>query len=114
MHDDVSGIDQHPVCRLEAFHLGVAMPFFLEGAQQVIGQCADMAVRTPAGDDHIIGDGRLAGQIYRDNVLGLVVVQGPDDQGFKGFTLLPAAFQAYRGGRSIIALAFDGQCRSSC
>ena len=79
----------------------------------MVGQGTDMAVRPAARDDHEVGDGGLSVKIYGYDVLGLVIVECFDDEGFESFTVLRAAFQAYRGGRSIIALAFDGQCRSS-
>jgi len=80
----------------------------------MVGQCADMTVRPPARNDHEVGYRRFAVKVYGYDVLGLVVVKRFDNEGLQGFTLLRAAFEADRGGRSIIALAFDGQCRSSC
>ena len=114
MDDHIPGINEHPVGGLQAFDLYMGVPALLESLQQMVGKGADMAVRPSARDNHEIGNGRLAGQVDGYDFLRLVIIKRFDDEGFEGFTLLPAAFQAYRGGRSIIALAFDGQCRSSC
>ena len=57
MHDHIAGIYQHPVGRLQAFDLGRAISCFLDGAQHMVGNRADMAVGPPAGDQDEIGDG---------------------------------------------------------
>lgn len=113
MHDHIAGIYQHPVGRLQAFHLGRAISCFLDGAQHMVGNRADMAVGPPAGDQDEICDRGLARQIDGDDILCLVIVKNGEDQGFKGFTLPRRPFQADRGGRGIIALTFDRQCRNS-
>lgn len=113
MHDHIAGIYQHPVGRLQAFHPGRAISRLLDGAQNMIGNRAHMAVGSPAGDQDEVGDGGLSGQIDGDDILCLIIVKNAEDQGFEGFTLPRRPFQADRGGRGIIALTFDRQCRNS-
>ena len=47
----------------------------LEGAQQVVGDGADVAVAAARGHDHGVGHGRLAAQVDGDDVLRLVVLE---------------------------------------
>lgn len=45
MDDDVTRIDQHPVTVRQALNAGLAVTGFLEGAQQVVRQSADVTMR---------------------------------------------------------------------
>ncbi len=75
MDDQVASVDQHPVTMRQAFDPRTAKARVLQRPKQVIGQCADVPVRTAGGHDHAIGHAGLVGQIDGDDVLGLVVVE---------------------------------------
>jgi hypothetical protein len=49
----------------------------------VVGQGADVTVRAAGRDDERVGDRGLALQVDTDDILGLVVVETVDDQGFQ-------------------------------
>ena len=83
MDDDVAAIDQHPVASRQAFDLGLAMAGVLERAHDVVGQGADVTVRTARRDDQRVGDRGLALQVDTDDILGLVVVETVDDKGLQ-------------------------------
>ena len=51
MDDHVARVDEHPVALGSALDLGIAVAGILQVAQQVIGDGADMPVRTARGDD---------------------------------------------------------------
>ena len=51
----------------------------LEVADQPIGDGADVALRTAGGDDHVVGERRLAGDVDGDGVLGLGVFETGED-----------------------------------
>jgi hypothetical protein len=95
MHDDIADIDQHPVAGRQAFDLGLAVAGFLERADDVIGQGADMAVRAARRDDEGVGDRGLALQVDADDILRLVVIELIDDQGFQ-------RLKAFGGGSFIV------------
>jgi hypothetical protein len=52
----------------------------LQAAEQVVGDGADMAVRTPGGHHQAVGHGGLALEVDEDDVLGLVVIQAVQDK----------------------------------
>ena len=73
--DHIAGIDQHPVAGAQALDADVAAAGFLQVVEQPVGDRRDVAVRTAGGDDHVVGEGRFAGDVDRDEVLGLGVVE---------------------------------------
>jgi hypothetical protein len=82
--DDVATIDQHPIASRQAFDLGLAMAGILQRAHDVVGQGADVTVRTARRDDQRVGDRGLALEVNADDVLSLVVVETIDNQAFQG------------------------------
>ena len=75
MDDDIAGIDQHPVCRGQAFDADVPEAALLDSLGQFLRHGGDLASRTTAGDYHVIGDRGLAFERDRDDFLRLVVIQ---------------------------------------
>jgi hypothetical protein len=61
-----------------------AAALVLEGAQQMVGQGADVPLRTAGRDDDRVGDRALVLQVDADDVLGLVFVQALQDEAFQG------------------------------
>ncbi len=102
--DHVARVDQHPVAVGQALHTAPAIALVLEGAQQVVGQGRDVTVRAAGRDDQAVGDRALVLQVDEDDVLGLVVVQALEDQGFQ---LAGASLVVRRGlglGRRLVRL----------
>ena len=79
MHDDVAGVDQHPVGAAGAFDLHAADALLVELFLQMHGHGADLPVRKAGGDDHAVGEGGAAGEVDGDDFFGLVVLQAGDD-----------------------------------
>ena len=75
MNDDIAGVDQHPIALALALDRDPAGNRLFE----VIGQRRYLPRRPAARDDHVIGNRRLAGEIDRDDVLRLAVLETVDD-----------------------------------
>ena len=74
MHDDIARVDQHPIApRLTLDRRSAART--TAPASRCSVSAAQLPARTAGGDDHIIGDRRLAGEIDGDDVLGLAVIE---------------------------------------
>lgn len=108
MDDDVAAIDQHPVASRQAFDLGLAMAGVLERAHDVVGQGADVTVRTARRNDQRVGDRGLALEVDADDILSLVVVQTVDDQVFQGEFFTVGEDRGAAGQRCSIRLIQDG------
>jgi hypothetical protein len=80
MHDHVAGVDQNPVAVRQPLHACAAVAVLLQRAQNVVGDCAHVPVRTAGGDDHGVGHRALVSQIDLNDVLGLVVFKPGQDQ----------------------------------
>ena len=80
MDDDVTRIDQHPVTVRQTLNASLAVTGFLESAQQVIRQSADVTMRAARRDDKSVCYGTLAFQVDENNILGLVVVETRQDE----------------------------------
>src|SRR5690606_14290265 len=65
----------------QALDPGGALAGFLQVAQQALGDRRDVAVRAARGDDHVVGERSLAGDVYRNDVLRLAVVKAGEDDG---------------------------------
>jgi len=84
MHDDIACIDQHPIALGKPIDRPCAVARFLEPAREMLGDGGHMTARASVGDDDGIGERRTALEVDRDDVLGLVVIQGFQDTGKKG------------------------------
>ena len=117
MDDDVTRIDQHPVTVRQTLNASLAVTGFLEGAQQVIRQSADVTMRAARRDDKSVCYGALAFQVDEDDVLRLVIIQALQNQvaeggdlrlgvgrsaGNRGFVRTRRGVRAQRG-RSFVA-----------
>lgn len=80
MDDDVTRIDQHPVTVRQTLNASLAVASFLEGAQQMVGQSADVTMRAARCDDKSVSYGALAFQVDENDILGLVVVETRQDE----------------------------------
>jgi len=80
----VAGVDQNPVAVRQAFDPRLAEAVFLESAEDVIRQGADVTVRAAGRHDEAVGHGALVRQVDVNDVLRLVVVQTGQDQGLEG------------------------------
>ena len=73
MDDDIARINQHPVSAGQPLDPGIAMAGLLESLDQVVSHGGDMAMRSPGGDDHVVGKAGLALDVNGNNVFGLGV-----------------------------------------
>lgn len=83
VNDNVTGIQQYPVTMRHAFDLNLTQTHFLEQAKKVVGQRANMAVRTTGSHNHGIRHRALTAQIDQDQVLGFVEIQFGQDRVFQ-------------------------------
>ena len=65
----------HPIALRQTFR-AAAITFRLQRLGQMLGDRRDMAVRTPARDDHVVGHRAFVRKVNRDDVLGLVGIEG--------------------------------------
>lgn len=75
MNDDIADIDQDPVAMGQALHPGGAQTVALDGPTQLIGDRADMTVRTARGNDHIVPQRRFSRNVDGFDVFGLGIGQ---------------------------------------
>lgn len=80
MHDHVSRIQENPVAIGQAFDFAFAESGIFQIPHQMIGKGAHMALGSTRGNDHGIGKRGFAFQVNGDDVLGLVVVEGLEDE----------------------------------
>jgi hypothetical protein len=78
--DNVAGVDEDPVSGLETFNPWIAESFSLEIGDQMIGDRADMAVRSPGDDYHIVSQRRLSGNVDGYNIFGLGIFEASKDK----------------------------------
>ena len=88
MHDDVAGVEQHPVASLQALDAHATEAQVFQLASDLLGDRSDVPVGPAGGDHHEVTDGRLTCQIDRHDVLGLGVVEPTDDLLEQGSRLL--------------------------
>ncbi len=89
MDNDVACVDQHPVAMGQALDLGLAVSGIFEGAQQMVGNGADMPAGASGRDDDAVGERAFAFQIDEHDVDGLFVIQAVQDQDFGGRQVAP-------------------------
>ena len=75
MHDDVAGVDEHPVALRHAFDPQIAETLRLKPLDELIGNGRDVAVRAAGGDDHLVRESALAVKIDCGDVFGLGVIE---------------------------------------
>src|SRR6185503_13447347 len=79
MHDDVAGVDQHPVALPHALDTDAGTTRVFQVLDQVVGDSADMTLRPAAGHDHVIANRGFSGEIDNDAVLGFHVFETGED-----------------------------------
>jgi hypothetical protein len=79
MHDDVSGIDQDPIPLAHSLDADARTASLLDILHEVVGDGADVTLRSAARHDHVIAYGGFSGEIDDDAVLGLQVFQTRED-----------------------------------
>lgn len=85
MHDDIAGIDQHPIASPLAFDSGRLAASLLELHVQMIGHGANLTLRAPARDDHEICNAGFSGEFDDDDIFCLIIVK----RGFHSFDQTP-------------------------
>jgi len=80
MHDDVAAVDQDPIALIGALDADALQTFGFEFFDEVFGHRLDVTGRGAAGDDHVVGDRRAAGEFDDDRIGRFVVVQGFFDE----------------------------------
>ena len=80
MHDDVAAVYQHPIALIGALDADALQTFGFEFFDEVFGHRLDVTGRGAAGDDHVVGDRRAAGEFDDDRIGRFVVVQGFFDE----------------------------------
>jgi hypothetical protein len=81
MHDDITGIDEHPVALRHTLDAEIAEAFRLQPLDELIGNRRNVPVGAPGSDDHLVGKGALAIEIDRGDVLGLGIIKTGEDCG---------------------------------
>lgn len=87
MDDHIARVDEHPIALRNAFDLTALYPDLFHLSNEMIDDGPDMAIGSPGGDHHGVGDGGFALEIYNDDVFGFVVIK---DRQRKGKKLLAA------------------------
>lgn len=103
VNDDVAGIDQHPVSGLETFDAGVSEPFILHVLEKMLANRRNMPVRPPGDHDHVVRKRRFSGNVERDDIFSLGVLEARED-GFEGM--------AGGIGATVLALRDSNKCSS--
>ena len=80
MDDNIAGVDQHPVAGLQTFDAGIAEPIFLDIGDEVVGNGADMAARSPGDNDHVVSQRRFSGNVDGYNVFALGIFETAKDR----------------------------------
>ena len=102
MHDDVAGIDQHPVALGRAVDRTRAIALFLQPPRQMVGDRRHMARRTSRRHHRRVAQRGAPGQIDGDDLFRLVVFQRRDDA-LQQSRSVPAAL---RGAGALALAAF--------
>src|SRR5579872_4185795 len=76
MHDDVPGVDQHPVALSHPFRARARAAALPQRGQHALGERRDLPLRSAGGDHHVVGDAGFAVEVDDDDVLCLAVVEG--------------------------------------
>ena len=79
MHDRVPRVEEHPVAERHTLDLRGRIAGVATGLDDPVGDRADMNIRAAGGDDHPVGERRFARKLDRDDVFGLGVFEGVDD-----------------------------------
>ena len=103
VHDHVGRVDQHPVGLGQPFEPHRTVAFALDPLGELLRHGRDLASRSTRGDDHVVGNARLAGERDRDDVLRLILVQLVEHQ------CVQRAGLGLSGGRALRAL-FGHRC----
>src|SRR4249920_3510729 len=88
VHDDVGGVDQHPVTLRAAFDTYTAVPSLSQLARQLLGDGSDVPIRSAGGDHHVVADGRFPPDVDRHHFLGFGVVEPGRDETEEGFRVV--------------------------
>ena len=103
MNDDIAGIDEHPVAGLKTFDAGVSEPFILHVFQKMLANRRDMPVRPPGNHNHVVRKRRFSGNVERDDIFSLGVLEARED-GVEGM--------AGGIGATVLALRDSNECSS--
>ena len=79
MDDDIAAIYQYPVAARQTFYPDTHAQC-LQARRHMFGDGRNMPLRTPARDDNIVGDQRLAMQVDGGGINCLIFVKRLEDQ----------------------------------
>ncbi len=74
MHDNIAGIDQHPVARFFAFHRKGGCAILFQCIGHVIGKRRYMARCAAAGHNHEVSKAALIFQVQGNNFFTFIIV----------------------------------------
>jgi len=75
MDDDIASVDQHPIALAQSFHPRAIKSPGLDVLDQMTAHGSNLPGRGARGDNHVIGDGRFAGQRDANHIFSFVVIQ---------------------------------------
>ena len=79
VYDRILRIEEHPIAQRHSLNFRRGIAGVATGFHHPVGDRADMHARAAGGDDHPIGQRRPAGEVNRDDVLGLGVFKSFND-----------------------------------
>ena len=96
VHDDVSGVDQHPVTGLEALYARCAKTFILEIGNEMFADRHDMTGRATGHDHHVVAQRGFPSDVDRDDIFCFRVLKAREDQLKRAGCGIDATFRAFR------------------
>jgi len=98
VNDHIARIDEHPIAEGHPFDTCIANAFLFQPLDELVGDCAHMALGAAGRDDHGIAERSLACQVDADDVISLGVLERLDDQvgergGSRGSAFRAARFE---------------------
>jgi hypothetical protein len=85
MHDDITRINNDPVCFLASFDTDIAVTVGFDSFLQFFGKGCDLPRGAARGNYHVIGEGGLTLQVDRVDFFRLVGIKRLKDEGFQRF-----------------------------
>jgi len=95
MNDDIAGIDHHPIAGFLAFRWESAIAFGAELLRDMVGEGTDMSLGEAGCNNHVVGEAAFSGEVYGNDVLCFIIIEGSLDEAFQFMHLLGALFVDY-------------------
>src|SRR5215831_6530725 len=100
VHDDVAGIEQHPVALRSAFDAHPTVSGLFKLALDLLGDGSDVPIRAARSDHHVVADGRFPPNIDHHHVLGFGIIQPESDVSEEGFRVVRGHEFGWRRARA--------------